>query len=738
MIYRRLFPLLFLFVTVVVTAQEALPHPRKKVAVVLSGGGAKGMAHIGALKVIERAGIPIDYIVGTSMGSIVGGLYAVGYDSQKLDSMVRCQDWTFLLTDKVNRKDQDFEGRERQETYLISVPLRKKKGQELAGGLIRGQNLANLFAKLTVGYHDSIDYSTLPIPFACVATNIVNNTEVDMHSGWLSRSMRASMSIPGIFSPIRVDSMVLVDGGLRNNYPADIARKMGADVVIGVSVQGEPKTADELRRSTDIILQLVDINCLNKFKENWESTDVPIRVNVKGYSSTSFSPGAIDTLISRGETAAMSHWDELVALKKIIGIDSTFVPRKPYLYHMSGLKGKIRLTALDFTNVDQSDRDFIIKRFHLIEGDSISGSQIEQTLTALRGDLFYTDASYQLRPMPGGYWLHFDAKEKKISEVSLGVRFDSEEMVALQANSNFQFHTHVPVELAFTGRLGKRSMARIDASFNPPLLKKITLSYMYRYNDINIYNNGKRDYNVSYNYNMLDLSLLNFSGKNFLVDLTARYELYHFNDLLSGNGTLNVELGNQHYFSYHFKVHFNSQDREYFTGSGSKFEAAYGLYTDNLVNYKNHNPFSVASARWQWACQLNSHLVLQPMFYGRIVWGQDLPLCQYNVVGSETFSHYLPQQMPFTGINNVEYVENTFVGAQLRLQQRILDNNYVLVSIAVGQTSENFKHLLNSNLLRGYRISYAYDSFFGPLGASIGYSSRTKSAYIFINLGYDF
>jgi NTE family protein len=736
---RKCLLVVLLILTVQMTlAQDSVLFQRKKVAVVLSGGGAKGMAHIGALKVIEKAGIPIDYIVGTSMGSIVGGLYSIGYDSHKLDSMVRCQDWSFLLTDKVNRKDQNFEGREKQDTYFLTVPLRKKRGQELSGGLIQGQNLANLFSKLTVGYHDSINFSTLPIPFACVATNLVNNTEIDMHSGWLSTAMRASMSIPGIFSPIRVDSMVLVDGGLRNNFPVDVARSMGADVVIGVSVQSEQKKASELRNGTDIIMQLVDINCMNKFKENWASTNVPIRVNVKGYSSTSFSAGAIDTLIARGEAAAMSHWKDLIALKKLIGIDSTFIPSKPYMYHMSGLNKKIKLSVLDFSNVDKSDQDFIIKRFHLHEGDSISGVQIDQTLTALRGDLFYTDASYQLRPMAGGYWLHFDAKDKKISDVSVGVRFDNEEMVAFQARGVFQFHTRIPTELVFTGRLGKRSMARFDASFNPPLLKKVSLSYMFCDQDVNIYNKGERDYNITYNYNMFDLALINFSGRNYLIDLTARYELYHFNNLLSGNGPIIVKLGNQHYVSYHFKIHFNSLDREYFTSSGAKFEAEYGLYTDNFVKYNSHNPFSIVSARWQMAFRLNSHLILQPMVYGRVVWGSDIPLCQFNVIGSEMFGHYFPQQIPFSGINNVEYVENAFVGCQVQLQQRIMDNNYIAFAMAMGGSDDNLKNIFQNKLMNGYRISYTYDSFLGPLGATIGYSNRTKKAYLYVSLGYAF
>lgn len=129
----------------------------------LSGGGAKGVAHIKALKVIEEAGIPIDYIVGTSMGSIVGGLYAIGYTPEQLDSMVRKQNWTFLLSDRIKRSSMSLTDRERSEKHIVSIPFTKNP-KEIAGGLIKGQNLANLFSDLTVGYHDSISFNKLPIP----------------------------------------------------------------------------------------------------------------------------------------------------------------------------------------------------------------------------------------------------------------------------------------------------------------------------------------------------------------------------------------------------------------------------------------------------------------------------------------------------------------------------------------------------------------------------------------------
>ena len=227
-------------VCLILAVLVALPFfsaERKKVAVVLSGGGAKGTAHIGALKVIERAGIPIDIVTGTSMGSLVGGLYAIGYNSEALDTLVRGLDWTYLLSDRENMSRQNIIDRKRQNTYIISHGLTIGKRNNNEGGIIKGRNISMLLEKLCMGYADSLDFNKLPIPFACVATNIVDNSEVDIHSGRLPQALRASMAIPAFFSPVRMGNMVLVDGGMTNNYPVDLARAMGADVVIGVTVQ---------------------------------------------------------------------------------------------------------------------------------------------------------------------------------------------------------------------------------------------------------------------------------------------------------------------------------------------------------------------------------------------------------------------------------------------------------------------------------------------------------------------
>lgn len=308
-----------------------LHRNEKKIAVVLSGGGAKGMAHIGALKIIEEAGIPIDYIVGTSIGSIVGGLYAIGYTPSQLDSIVRRQEWSWLLSDKTETKKLSLDRREEKEKYIISIPFDPSKKQKM-DGLIQGENLNALFSDLTIGYHDSIDFKNLPIPFACVATDIVSGNEIAFHKGVLSAAIRASMAIPGAFTPIRKDSMVLVDGGLKNNYPADVAKQMGADLIIGVSVQSEPQKAEKLNKVTDILTQVIDFACKNKFESNKELTDLFIQIDTEGYTAGSFSKEAIDSLILRGEEAARSQLNALYSIKEKAGYDKAYIPHShgPY------------------------------------------------------------------------------------------------------------------------------------------------------------------------------------------------------------------------------------------------------------------------------------------------------------------------------------------------------------------------------------------------------------------------
>lgn len=653
---------------------------RKRVAVVLSGGGAKGMAHIGALKVIERAGIPIDMITGTSMGSIVGGLYCCGWNAALLDSMVRRQDWPFLLSDKDEYYAQDLVGRQKQNTYMLSKAFTAgRRDVAEAGGIIQGKNLATLFDHLTAGYSDSLSFDSLPIPFACVATNIVDNTEYVFRQGRLSEAMRSSMSIPAAFAPVRKGEMVLVDGGLRNNYPADIAKTMGADIIIGVTVQGPPKTADDLTNGGAVLGQIIDINCKNKYDDNLRLTDIPIRVNTEGYSAASFTPAAISTLIRRGEEEAMRHWDELMALKASLQLDpdSTAPLRQP---------SPEALKAID----------------------------------------------YSAPSTP-----HISLRSKVIG--SIGVRFDTEEMVALQLDGIYASADRTQ-QLEATVRLGQRMMGSLMARWQPRRGIGWSLGYTLRHAPIDFYNQGHKEFNITYNHHQATLSLMNINVRNLAMDLSVRWDYYHYNHVLISSRLAHdgFDLADDHYFSYHADLHYNSENDWNFPTRGAKFQAEYAYFTDNFTKYHHHLGFSELSASWQMAFPLSSGLTLQPLLYGRMLFGSEIPYVRQNFIGGSHFGQYVAQQMPLVGVHHVEMADPHVVACQLKLQGQLTTNNFLIFSMVSAQHADAPRELLRHAPLLGAQVAYYYRTMFGPMGASLGYSNHTDRLSFYINLGFVF
>ncbi len=732
--------------------QDSVRTERKKVAVVLSGGGAKGMAHIGALKVLERAGIPIDIVTGTSMGSIIGGLYAIGYNANSLDSMVRVQDWSYVITDKENLRRQSLSDRRKQNTYAFTTGLTIGKKDMNAGGIIKGKNLAELFQQLCTGYTDSIDFSRdLRIPFACVATNIIDNSEVDMHSGRLPQAMRASMAIPAAFSPVRVGDKVLVDGGLKNNYPADIARQMGADIIIGVTVQGPPKMAEDMGGTMSILSQIIDVNCKNKYDENLEITDVHVAVDTRGYNAASFSLEAIDTLVRRGEEEAMRHWDEIIALKQRIGIDDSF---RPTIYHPlrpQVLTEKQLVTGYTFENMTPLAERFLRQKFHLNKGernDSIDAKLEQELTTSMRVDLFYQTAECRLVPDGDGVRVILSAGNRKSAQLHAGFRFDTEEYATVQLGLDIPLKTAVPVNTDITLRLGKRLMVRGDLTIHPRSFTRPTISYAFRRNDVDLYIDGERDYNILYNQFQGEVTPINFDLRHFNLQMGLRWDFMHYRNKLGSEKSKEVTLKNEHFFSYRARISYNSEDNWYFPTRGARFKAEYAYVTNDFAKLNERAPdgtkigkksgMNDISANWRMSFTFGSRFTLQPMLYGRLLFGDIIPPVFGNAIGGEWFGHYVEQQMPFAGIGNMEYVNHQFVAAQLQAQQRIGANSYVLLRVAGAQHADKTKKLLDNRTLLGVQAAYYYNTMFGPVGATLGYSNRTKEPYFFVNLGYEF
>lgn len=723
------------FVHTSVTAQD--DKPRKKVGLVLSGGGAKGMAHIGALKVIETSGIPIDYIVGTSMGSIIGGLYAIGYTPHQLDSMVRVQDWGFLLSDRTPRSDKNMAEREADEKYVISVPFSNISIKEAAGGLIKGQNINNKFNQLTIGYHDSIDFLKLPIPYSCVAQDIVTGDEVIFKSGKLATAMRASMAIPGVFTPVRIDSMVLVDGGTINNYPVNVAKELGADIIIGVDVQSDLKQSYQLESAGDILGQLINLMGKEQYEKNIKETDTYIKINVDGYSAASFNLSAIDTLIRRGEEAATLQLDALKRLKNELGYtQNQYVEVKEPFKSVN----RLYIRNISFDGIDHEDEDWIIKRCKLKENDYNDINLIEDATTIIRANTSYSEVAYNLIHFTDEiYDLNYNLSKKQENQINVGLRFDTEEVASLLINASRTFNTKLPSFLSLTARLGERFGGKISYGAEVSPLATLGLSYQFQYNNIDYYQNAHQAFNSTFHYHMGELSYSNVWLRNLRFSLGLRYELFNYDKFLYIENTPNYnDLKKEHFFTYFANLHFDTYDHAYFPKRGVNFRAGYTLYTDNLTTYENKTPFSAVAGAFEGVIPITNRFSILPSVYGRFLIGKNIPYSKQNTMGGDILEKYLPYQLPFIGTNHVELMDNSLLIGGLKFRQRMGSIHYITLAGNYAMTSHKFDGLLTERNMIGCAITYGMNSAFGPLEASLNYINHSDDISFYINLGYKF
>ena len=670
---RALSFFLFLLMAVSLVAQP-VGRERKKVAVVLCGGGALGTIHIGALKVLEEAGIPIDMVTGTSMGSIIGGMYAVGYDANDIEDIVNSIDWGDILRDRLSLRNQTLDERERQNIYLFDYRVFLDKSQDtLAGGFIRGINVEK-----TLNHYlrqpENIDFKSLPRPFGCIATDLVTDSEVVLDHGSLARSIRASMAVPGVFAPVRMDPYILVDGGTKNNFPADLARKMGADIVIGIRT--DLGLNDKYYSTSDILERSVGSDIHNRSDENDKYCDLIIRVPVRGYSAAHFYRSAIRELIKRGEEATRAQMDSILMLKRMAGVPDDYRPN-----------------------------------YSIIQLSDIDNTQAGKLVN--------------------------EENAKNSIKASVGLRYDNEELVAAQIGATYFFGNRLDKNLDLTLRLGKRTMARLALNMIPKQHSKIGLSYEIWHENIDLYQGKHRSDNLKFIYQKANATLLSFDALNVNVDLGIAWEHYHHYDVLNSEYGSDFQK-NEYYFNYHARAQYNSEDHWYFTHTGMRAEALYAYYTDNFAQWKGHAGFSEVSARWRITVPLTSTTHVQPMVYGRLLFGKGIPATAVNMLGGNRSGIYYPQQLPFAGFGHSHVMDSKLLVAGLKLQQRVFQEHYIIVKGQVAEQNDKLDGIFDRKPMWGAQVGYCYNSIVGPLGASLSWSNFTHQVYPYISLGFDF
>ncbi|MEG2102722.1 MAG: patatin-like phospholipase family protein, partial [Flavobacterium sp.] len=344
-----------LFTLLLLTPQKSFSQENKrdsikrpKIGLVLSGGGAKGFAHIGVLKVLEEAGIKIDYIGGTSMGSVIGGLYASGYNASQIDSIFKRTNFDELINDYIPRSSKNFYGKKNDELYAIVLPFSNFK-IGIPEALSKGMYNYNLLSSLTRNVRHVRDFNKLPTPFLCIGTNIETGEEVLLNKGNLVQAMMASAAFPSLFTPVEIDGNLLVDGGVVNNYPIKEVRNLGADIIIGVDVQDDLLNRKNLKNATRILVQITNLQSIEKMKSKVKDTDIYIKPDIRDYGVISFDKG--EEIIRKGEEASFAVYEKL---KSLVNEDNFY--KKPKLKIASDT---LKIAKINSDNLENYTKEYI-------------------------------------------------------------------------------------------------------------------------------------------------------------------------------------------------------------------------------------------------------------------------------------------------------------------------------------------------------------------------------------------
>ncbi len=759
--------LLLICGTVLYAADEG---ERPKVALVLCGGGAKGAAHVGVLRVLEEEGVKPDLIVGTSIGGIVGGLYSMGYDAIRLDSIVRSLDWQYLMSNSTARRNSSFAEKQKDQLFLIKIPFytlnlnsdrpfnmesgnKDKKGEEkrikspskespsalLPMGIINGQNIYNLLTGLSGGYQDSIDFTTdLPIPFACIATDLSTGGEVLLKDGYMPRAMRTTMAIPGYFSPMTIDGKVLVDGGMVNNFPTDVAKAMGADIIIGVDIQNDLYKADQLKSITDVFSQVIGLMGNERYMKNKELADIYIKPDVEGFSTFSFNKEAIDSLISNGYLAADKMRKELSCVAEKVG--GARRDRSGYIADADEVvKRTFNISSIEVNGVSQSDAEWLLKRVNLKEGTMISGEEIERAISIFYGTNAFSSVSYKIQSGEyGESRLVLDFVKGAANQFAVGARFDSEEAAAILLYLGIHTNDLFGSRLALTGRLSYNAYGAADYSYVFKNFPSINLSYMFKSTDMNIYERGELSDYMAFYSNKVELSLSNMYLRNFDFKAGLRFESFNYRHFLNDITVDNLKDDSDCYLSYFVNARMDDRDNRMFPERGMTFDAEAALFQPNFN--KHNSLFTTLRLNVMGAIPLGKGLTLLPALYFRSLIGNELYSSYANFAGGSEYGRYISQQIPFIGINYANmFDQNIFVG-RLDLRGKIANNHYLYGIVNYLRSGESFDYLFNNHGYGawGAGVKYSYKSPLGPISLNCHWSDYNQKVGLYLNIGYYF
>ena len=713
--------------------------------ITLSGGGARGIAHIGVLSALEKYGIKPQIIAGTSMGAIVGSLYASGYSGKELDSIFRSLDFNKLINDDLPRASKAFYERNNSERYAVTLPFDNFK-IKLPSALSRGQNVYGLISKLTLHVTDINDFSKLPIPFFCIATNAETGKEVILDKGVLAQAVMASGALPSLFQPVFIDGEMLIDGGVVNNYPIDELREKGIDVIIGVDVQDDLATRKELTSAPDVLLQINNFRTINDMKLKSKKTDVYIKPNITDFNVVSFNDGS--EIIKKGVEAADLDIDELLNLRSKQKQQTKQIINKP-------IQDSIAINSIIVKGNKKYSRAYILGKLKLKDNEKVSYKNFNKGVNNLIATNNFDYFQYHFKKSENeGYDLEANLTETEISTfLKFGLHYDDLYKSAALVNftkkgllfnndvttfdfilgDNVRYNFEYFIDKGFYWSIGLRSRYnQFNKNINAQLLLsdeqlegtgliKVDSELKDQTNQFYVQTLFRKDFALSLG---MEHKRLEIDSETFSLDDSNNEFVFEKTDYLSVFGNLKLDTYDNKYFPKK-GIYFNGNFHNYFYASSFNSE------------FKN---FSIARADMGYAFSVSDKLAFNLQTSGGFKLGDNSTNTLNFALGGYG-NNLINNFIPFFGYDFISLIGNSFVKAYLSADYEIikkhhitLEGNWTNVEDNIFETGEWF----TLPDYRGYAMGYAIETFIGPIQAKYSYSPEQKTSIWFFNLGFWF
>ncbi|WP_347923578.1 patatin-like phospholipase family protein [Pontimicrobium sp. SW4] len=722
---------------------DTLEKPNPKIGLVLSGGGAKGLAHIGVLKTIDSLGIKIDYISGTSMGAVIGSLYASGYSGKELEKIFNGIDFDKLIGDDLPRASKTFYERENFEKYAISIPFNNFKIQ-LPSAISRGQNVFNLFSKLTLHVSDIENFENLPIPFLCIATNVETGKPVVLNEGSLAQAIAASGAFPSLFQPVTINNQILIDGGVVNNYPIDELKAKGMDIIIGVDVQDDLSTRENLKSAPEILLQINNYRTIKDMKEKSTRTDIYIKPDIKEFTVVSFDDG--EQIIKRGEAAAIKS---IKALKEL-ATENT----KPK-YSIAKIDS-IKINNIFLSGNEKYTRAYVLGKLKIKANEKTDYREFTRGVNNLVATNNFDSFLYQFKPKNDGHDLLATLKESDTKTyLKLGAHYDDLYKSAALINltqkrlllnndvatldiilgDNIRYNLEYYIDKGFYWSIGLRSRFN---TFHKDISASLLLS------EVEIATTG---------LNKLDIELKDFTNQFYLQTLFRKdlslmlgaehKKLQITSETIVNNPNPNAEettFENSDFLSLFGKLKFDTYSHKYFPKSGFLFDSDFHLYLSSSDFNNNFAQFSFAKANIGYAFSLSSKFSIILSSEGGFRIGDNSNQSLSFALGGYG-NNFINNFISFYGYDHISIIGDSFVKGLINMDYEFVKNHHFNFSANYANVDDNIftdGEWITTPDYSGYALGYGFDTIIGPIEAKYTWSPETSQSKWFFNIGFWF